>query len=385
MARKIIICVINDLETDQRVHKTAMTCVESGLETTLVGRFTRRSRTLDPRPYQTIRFKLWFERSVLFYAHYNIRLFFFLVAHPAHLLMANDLDTLPAVWLASRFTRAKVLYDSHEYFLETPELKNRPLVRGIWSLLEGFIFPKLNHIFTVNRSIAKIYTDRYHKEVKVMRNLPYLHPPGFSGNEMEIPLPADGHLLIYQGAGINRDRGAEELVGAMSRLSPGAFFLLIVGSGDIFDSLRGMARGLGLEDRIRFIDRLPFAQLSALTRKCGLGITLDKDTNLNYRFSLPNKLFDYIHAGLPVLASNLPEVAAIVRDYQVGLCIAEVTPQAIAAGIREIFRDPQRYRNWKINAAAASRDLCWEKESRVLSGELSLLDPDQKKIRKNNL
>ncbi|HUX83736.1 MAG TPA: glycosyltransferase, partial [Chitinophagaceae bacterium] len=167
----------------------------------------------------------------------------------------------------------------------------------------------------------------------------------------------------------------EELVCAMGLLAPEEYFLLIVGSGDVFGSLRRMAADRGLEDRIRFIDRLPFGQLSALTRKCQLGITLDKGTNLNYRFSLPNKLFDYIHAGIPVLASNLPEVSGIIEGYQVGTCVSEVTPEAIAAGIRFMFGDPERYLGWKSNTAVAARELCWEQESKVLSGTLSLMEP----------
>jgi glycosyltransferase involved in cell wall biosynthesis len=374
--RRIIICVTSDLETDQRVHKTAQTCHDCGLDTLLVGRLTRKSHPMPGRAYRTKRFSLWFEKSALFYANYNIRLFFFLLLQRADLLHANDLDTLPAVWLASQFKRIPIIYDSHEYFLEMPELQGRYGVKKVWSCLESFIFPRLKYIYTVNHSIASLYSAQYHKEVKVIRNLPYLHPPLMEDTPVGEPtLPGASHLLIYQGAGINRDRGVEELLGAMSLLPAEEFFLLVVGSGDLFGELKERASRMNLQDVVLFIDRIPFPDLHRLTCKADLGLTLDKDINLNYHYSLPNKLFDYIHAGIPVLGSDLPEISAIIKQYGVGDCVEKISPEEIAAAILRMFEDPARYLQWKSNTARAAADLCWEKESGVLKDILAKLDP----------
>jgi glycosyltransferase involved in cell wall biosynthesis len=102
------------------------------------------------------------------------------------------------------------------------------------------------------------------------------------------------------------------------------------------------------------------------TMNADLGITVDKPTSLNYKFSLPNKIFDYIRAGIPVLASNLVEVARIVNKYDVGIVIPDVDPNTIAAAIRE-FRDGTIDKNkLKINLKKASDDLNWEHDAKVL-------------------
>src|SRR5690606_8046934 len=118
------------------------------------------------------------------------------------------------------------------------------------------------------------------------------------------------------GSGINVQRGGEEAVMAMADL-PEAF-LLIVGGGDAWPVLQQMVAGQYLQDRVRLLDRMPYVEMMRYTRNADLGLSLDKDTNLNYRFSLPNKLFDYFRAHIPVLATDLPEVAAIVRRYDAG-------------------------------------------------------------------
>src|SRR6185436_13246094 len=120
-----------------------MALTKQGNKVVLVGRKLRKSLPLDSRPYKTIRFNLWFEKGPLFYASYNLRLFIFLMFNGADILLANDLDTLPANYLAARFNNIILVYDSHEYFTGVPELENRPLVKKIWKSIEQFIFPQL--------------------------------------------------------------------------------------------------------------------------------------------------------------------------------------------------------------------------------------------------
>ena len=104
-------------------------------------------------------------------------------------------------------------------------------------------------------------------------------------------------------------------------------------------------------------------QLKHLTRLADAGLTLDKDTNLNYRFSLPNKLFDYIHAGLPVLASDLPEVSAIINKYEIGKIVSKHEPVTIAGAMNEMMNDDRQFAHWKENVKLAANELTWENES----------------------
>jgi glycosyltransferase involved in cell wall biosynthesis len=142
--------------------------------------------------------------------------------------------------------------------------------------------------------------------------------------------------------------------------------LLIVGGGDVIDLLKEKAGKPELKDKIIFKPRLPYDELMQYTVNADLGLTLDKSNNLNYRFSLPNKLFDYIKAGIPVLASDLIEIRTIIEKYEIGDFISGHTPQKIASKVNEIIKNKEKLERWKANTAKASEELNWEKESEVI-------------------
>jgi glycosyltransferase involved in cell wall biosynthesis len=368
MQNTAIVCVTNDLTTDQRVHKTCMTLQKCGYWVIETGRLLPESLPLE-RPYFTLRRKLWFQKGPQFYAEFNIRLFLYLMSANVDLIFANDLDTLPAAWLASKLRKKKLIYDTHEYFTETPELANRPRTQAVWRALEDYLFPKLTDILTVNNSIAKLYGDKYGKTVHVSRNIPLSFTPERLKTRKELDLPEDKRILILQGTGINIQRGAEEAVEAMQYLEKEV--LLIVGSGDVFPTLKSMVTDLRLENRVLFKSKMPFSELRQYTMNSDLGLAIDKDTNLNYHFSLPNKLFDYIHSGIPTLSSKLIELQQIIDRYEIGYYIQNHDPKHIAEVINTIFSNEERYNTVKQNTVKAKLDLCWENEEKVLAGLIS--------------
>ena len=357
--KKAIVCVTNDLTTDQRVRKTCMALMKCGYDVIETGRLLPDSMEFNP-PYTIRRTKLGFNSGALFYAEYNIRLFFYLLFAKVDLIFSNDLDTLPAAFLASRIKRKKLIYDTHEYFTEMPELVGRKRVQAIWKAFERTIFPKLNNIITVNDSIARLYAGEYHKEIHVVRNIPPAFHPEKIKSRTELGLPEDNMILILQGTGINIDRGAEEIVLAMKYMEN--IMLLIVGSGDVLTKLKEMVRSEKLEEKVMFRPKMPFEELRQYTMNANLGLALDKDTNLNYRFSLPNKLFDYIHSRIPVLASDLPEIKEIIEKYDIGFFIPNHTPQAIAETVNRVFENKSRYQTVKLNTGKAGKELSWENE-----------------------
>ncbi|MDG2331116.1 MAG: glycosyltransferase [Flavobacteriales bacterium] len=359
-AKKVIVSVTNDLTTDQRVHKVCIYLHNQGCEVTLVGRRLSNSLPIQ-RAYKYKRMRLFFSTGALFYAEYNKRLFLYLLFRKVDVLVANDLDTLLANKTAVKFKKkCALVYDSHEYFTEVPELVSRPKIQKIWEKIERKIFPKLDYIYTVNESIAKLYEEKYQKKIHVVRNMAPQFVAKKSHTKAELNLPMDKKIVLVQGAGINIDRGIEELLMAMDFLV--GYHLLIIGSGDVVPLLKERAKS---RSDVSFIDKMPYDEMMCYTAHADVGVSLDKDTNINYRFSLPNKIFDYIQAGVPILASNVVEVKTIVEEYKLGAIIPSHEPLDIAKTIRIIVEEMNKEDLLK-NLKAAAAELNWESESGVL-------------------
>ncbi len=362
---KVIVSVTNDLTTDNRVDKVCRSIQALGWEVVLVGRLLRNSLPLQ-RTYHTHRMRLFFTKGALFYAEYNLRLFFYLLFSRFDVLHANDLDTLLANGMVAKIRSKKLIYDTHEYFTETPEIQGRPLVKKTWEFIERVFFSLPVQVFTVNQSIANLYQEKYGRVLTVMRNIPEGNSVIALKTRAELGIPEDKFVLILQGSGINVDRGAEEMLAAM-RFLDDTFLWLIVGNGDVVPQLKAQALQLGLNHRIQFFPKMPYAEMMQVTAVANLGLTLDKGTNLNYLYSLPNKIFDYLKAGVPVLASDLPEIKAIVETHQIGWVFTKHEPEQMATVIREIAHSPI-YSEIKANTKLAAAKLRWENEVEELVG-----------------
>lgn len=355
MSGRIIVSVTNDLVSDQRVHKVCFTLQEMGLEVLLVGRKLKKSDPLD-RTYQTHRMKLLFTDGPLFYAEYSFRLFWFLLFQKSALLLSNDLDTLLPNYMVSKLKGSELIYDSHELFPEAPELQNRPFVKSIWMSLERFLLPKLKHAYTVCQSIADYYQKRYGVQMKVVRNVPF--------RKADVSAKERTKTLIYQGA-INPGRGLELAIDSLQYLSD--YTLLIVGDGKGLQKLKKRAVEKGVGQQVEFVGRVPYQELADYTRQATIGLLLEEPMGKSFEYALPNKLFDYIHAGLPFIASDLVEVTRIVEAYKVGETLKERNPQVLAEQVKGLPRVCEE------NYQKAQVELCWEKEQEVLEELVSPL------------
>lgn len=356
--KKIIVSVTNDLVADNRVHKVCNTLTSMGFRVLLVGRKLPQSLPLLPRNYATKRFHLLFKKGPLFYAEYNLRLYSFLLFSNFDVLLSNDLDTLPANFLIAKFLKKPLVYDSHEYFTEVPELIYRPGVKKIWERLEQKMLPHIKHAYTVCESIAKIYTEKYGTPFRVVRNVPLAN----HFKRTEETQHAE-KIILYQGA-VNIGRGLEQAILAMKYIENAR--LIIAGDGDIKPQLEKLVKAENLQNKIQFTGRLTLEELAKLTPQADLGLSIEEDLGLNYRFALPNKLFDYIQAQVPVLVTNLPEMAAIVKNYSVGEITSFLEPDKLAEKMTEALYNKEKRKTWKQNLKTAAKELTWENEEKVL-------------------
>ncbi len=362
---RIIVSVTNDLFTDQRVRKVCEFLISQNYEVTLLGRRLKSSKTMPSTPYKTKRFPLWFTKGALFYATYNLRLFFYLIFHKADVLLSNDLDTLYANHWARKFKRnCRLIYDSHEYYIGVPELISRPKIQKIWRFIEKKTVPKVDVMYTVNESIAAMYRHEYGREIKVVRNISDFNGLGELKTRQELGLPENVSIVIIQGAGINIDRGAEELLEAIQLVENAQ--LIFVGDGDVIPQLKEKVKRNRWEEKVLFFGKRSYDELMAFTRLAAIGIAMDKDTNVNYRFSLPNKIFDYIHANVPLLVSDLPEIRRIVEGYDIGLVCPSHDPEVIANFLRRMLSEKEAHEKMKINLKRAAQELTWANECEVL-------------------
>ena len=366
MSKKIIVSVTNDLYTDQRVRKLCEFLIADKYEVTLLGRKIKTSKRLPELAYKTKRFRLLFNKGPLFYASYNLRLFFYLLFHKADALLSNDLDTLYANHWARKFkSNCKLYYDSHEYYCETPELVNRPKVQKFWRRIEKRCVPKVDIMYTVNESIAELYRKEYAREVFVVRNISDNNSPELTASREQLGLPLDKKVVIMQGAGINIQRGGEEMIEAIQSVDNAV--LAIVGDGDVVPLLKQTVVTNGWEKKVLFFGKRPYKELMNFTMLADVGISMDKDSNLNYRYSLGNKIFDYIHAGIPLFVSDLPEISKIVNEFEIGVVCPSHNPVDIATNLNQLFNDQERYDRLKANTKKAALALNWENEKKVLS------------------
>jgi glycosyltransferase involved in cell wall biosynthesis len=360
--QEIYFSVTNDLTGDQRVHRIISSLVNAGAKVSLVGRKLGNSLPLNPRNYKTYRLNLIFRKGFLFYAFFNVRLFFFLLfRRKIDILVANDLDTLAANYFVSRLRGIPLVYDSHEYFTEVPELIGRKKVREFWLKIEKAILPSIKYAYTVSYPIAEAYQSAYGVDFKVIRNYPLLKK---DSGEFLLPFNTGGDkLLVYQGA-VNVGRGLEILIDIVGKMDNVKF--VIAGDGDIRKSLEKKVEEENLGNRIFFLGKIPLEQLHNLTKQANGGVSLEEDLGLNYRFAMPNKLFDYIQAGIPVLVSDLPEMKKIVEKYNIGIISASREKESIQDNIKTLLFNEEMNKSWKPGLELAANELCWENEEKRL-------------------
>jgi len=349
----IIFTVTNDLSYDQRMIRICTTLAAAGYKPVLVGRKRGNSLPLREHPFRQVRLAMFFDKGMLFYAEYNLRLFFWLLFHHADALCAIDLDTILPVYFVKIFKQVPAVYDAHEYFTEMKEVRTRPHVRKIWKAIERFCVPRFIKGYTVSGGLAEQFEKEYGVKYEVIRNMPPLRP--FT------PVPRE-KTLLFQGA-VNEARGFEFLIPAMRQIP---YRLIICGDGNFMAQLRELIKKNGVEEKIELKGMLPPEDLQPIAMRASLGLGLAESEGINQYYALPNKFTDYMHAGLPQLAMNYPEYQKINRVYPVAVLIDELSVDGVVQAINRIMENEQLLASMQENALKARLVYNWGEEEKKL-------------------
>src|SRR3990170_3818773 len=235
IGQRLIFAVTNDLTYDRRMFRICTALAEAEADVTLVGRQLKDSLSFHPGIFKTKRLRCIFNKGFLFYAEYNIRLFFYLLFSGFDIACACDLDTALAVRSAAAMKAKKAVYDAHEFFTEVPEVTNRKFVKWVWDFIGKLTIPGFDLRYTVGEELAIIMGKKYNTIFHVIRNIP---------SEAQISAEQKAHrhtekVLLYQGA-LNVGRGLDALLEAMKGLPD--WELWLAGEGDITEKLKSLCK-----------------------------------------------------------------------------------------------------------------------------------------------
>ncbi len=369
--------VIGTARTDVRVMRAATALVEAGFAVTVIDlewkcrepveeniRGVQVKHIIATNWYTSRRFKLWFlMKAVLVF----IRSMFQLVLTPADVYHAHDPAALPASYLAARLRRKPLIFDAHELPLANSlTSKHWHGLIALFSYLIAVMLPRCAGVITVSPLLAQEMRKRYSiPEVTLIRNiLEYKVVQKSDRLRQHLGLGPDVRIALYQG-GLGDNRGLDRLIRVAPFLEQN---IVIVMMGPDIEATQPQLEKLiiseGVGDRVKILPPVPYEELLEWTASADIGLNvLPPDYSLSIRWCLPNKLFEYLMAGLPVLTSQLDAVIEVIRRYDIGRIVSSLEPAEVGAAINTLLADPDALARMRHNALKASQqELCWEKE-----------------------
>ncbi len=369
----IVLTVTNDLTYDQRMQRICTSLSLAGYTVVLVGRQLKTSKPLQQKPYLQKRLACIFTKGFAFYLEYNFRLFCWLLINKADIVCAIDLDTILPVLFTTQLRGKKRVYDAHELFTEQVEIITRPFIHKIWLGIERFAVPKFPNGYTVNQFIADEFKRRYGVNYAIIRNLPFLAENETSTQESQNPdqadsnnqpVPATTKFIIYQGA-VNEGRCFEQLIPAMQQVNAK---LVICGEGNFFSQVKQLIKDNAVEDKVVLKGYVMPDDLKRLTPLAHVAVTLFENTGLNQYYSLGNRFFDYIMAGVPQVCVDYPEYNAINDAHHVALLIKDTNTSTIVTALNKLLDDTVLHKYLAENCITARKQLQWQQEAAKLIG-----------------
>ena len=307
----------------------------------------------------------WWRYSVLGWARSAAR-----VAPAADVYHGHDLTALPAaIDAARRNPGSLVIYDSHELYLEAgAEAHQRRWVRRLLGIYERRLIRSVAAVVTVNDGIAAELLRRYPlPSVPIVRNTPPRQPERHVAGDrirQRVPITDGAPVVLYHG-GFQRERGLEILAEAMTDDRLREAHLVLLGLGGLEERLRNLAAEPRFDGRIHVVSAVPPDELLDWVASADISAMPIQPTTINHRLSTPNKLFESLAVGTPVVASDMPGMAAIVRETGCGVVVDPTRAGPVASGIAELLAlQPEAMMQLRIRCQRAAYERYnWETES----------------------
>jgi glycosyltransferase involved in cell wall biosynthesis len=365
--------------TNIRLMRSATALVEAGYRVTIVDleRDTSRPPEEDvegihfkhvvmPSRFVKSRFKPWFLVKM---AAAVLRGMALVARTPADVYHANDDASLPGCYIAAVLRRKKLIYDAYELPLVQRTLTRYQtlcrLARGTLRLL----MPRCSGVITVSPPIVDYIQQRYGGPRAVLvRNIPPYTPPLLGSNRLRERLACSPqtHIALYQG-GLQENRRLDILVRA-ARYLHNDQMIVLMGSGVSQPGLEALIQQEGVGERIQILPPVPYDELLPWTASADVGLVVfDPGYSLSIQYCLPNKLFEYLMAGVPILASPLDAVSELLAHYDVGVTTASIEPEAVGRSLAALLADTGGQERMRQNALTAARtEFRWDVESQRL-------------------
>ena len=368
--KKVLITFLGNINYDTRCKNLFDTLSTNGYEVEFIGfDWMTKGFVEEQGEISIFKLKKGF-LSISFYVKFIWRLKLKLITTRGAIIFAEDIYTLPLTIILGKLKRAKIYYDSRELFGYLAGLKDKKFKQTFWKWIEKFFIKKADCVIVTGAMDGDFLKKEYGlHNIILLRNLPRYYKPTLNLDlHSHLQIDTNKKIILYQGV-LLKGRGIEKVFEVLKDLPEHVF--VIAGGGEFEEYYKKLATEMDLVDQVYFLGKLTLEELPKITASADVGVALIENLSTSYYYALPNKLFEYIMAEVPVIVSELPQMKAIVDKYDVGFVIDIDNRYELITTIKKLTDDRSLYESKKQNCRIASQELNWEKEVTSLLKQLS--------------
>ena len=334
---QILHTTISPCENERRIFNQALTALKNSYGVKILALKTPdlpEISLLGDIEIRRISINNW-KGGKLKFINFNIKLFFMILKEKFSILHVHDLWIFPAAAFSAIFKRKPLIFDAHELGSELEIFNTKQLSGWIWKLLERILIRRAKVMIVINEQHKKLFLEKYKKipSPYVIMNFPFRERNSISVQTLNFS--ERKNMVIFQGI-LKKGRGLNNIIKSMRTVNSGT--LGLIGHGELEDELRQLVIDLNLEDKVKFYGKVSWDRLVLESQKVRVGIVLFEPLSANYKYAAPNKFFEYVMAGTPLIASKIPSFECFISEFEVGLLVDPYSPDRLA-DIAEINQD----------------------------------------------